>query len=101
MAYRLGLTFPDKLGGVISLNGMMPRQGRPLLRLPEVRALRVFIGHGIANAIVPLSMAREDSRLLYSAGLDVDLKTYPTTHKLHHDMLRDINRWIISRCNED
>jgi phospholipase/carboxylesterase len=101
MAYRLGLTFPEKLGGVISLNGMMPRQGRPLLRLPEVRALRVFIGHGIANAIVPLSMAREDSRLLYSAGLNVDLKTYPTTHKLHHDMLRDINRWIISRCNED
>src|SRR5579862_9247437 len=72
MAYRLGLTFPEKLGGVISLNGAMPRQDRPLLRLPEVRSLRVFIGHGIANSIVPLSMAREDSRLLYSAGLNVE-----------------------------
>jgi phospholipase/carboxylesterase len=101
MAYRLGLTFPEKLGGVISLNGIMPRQDRPLLRLPEVRALRVFIGHGIANSIVPMSMAREDSRLLYTAGLNVEMHTYPTTQKLHPDMLRDINRWIIKRCNEE
>ena len=101
MAYRLGLTFPEKLGGVISLNGMMPRQGRPLLRLPEVRALRVFIGHGIANAVVPLSMARDDWRLLYTAGLNVEMNTYPTTHKLHSHMLRDINRWVIKNCTDE
>jgi phospholipase/carboxylesterase len=101
MAYRLGLTFPEKLGGVISLNGLMPRHNRPLLRFPAVRSLRVFIGHGIANSIIPLSMVRQDCRLLYTAGLDVEMNTYPTTHKLHPDMLRDINRWIIKRCNED
>jgi phospholipase/carboxylesterase len=101
VAYRLGLTFPDKLGGVISLNGTMPRLDRPLLRLPEVRSLRVFIGHGIANAMVPMSMARADARVLYSAGLNVEMNTYPTTNKLHPDMLRDINRWIIKRCNEE
>jgi phospholipase/carboxylesterase len=101
MAYRLGLTFPEKFGGVISLNGIMPRVERPLLRLPAVRSLRVFVGHGIANSIVPLSMASADARLLYSAGLGVEMNTYPTTHKLHPDMLRDVNRWIIKRCNEE
>lgn len=101
VAYRLGLTFPERLGGVISLNGAMPRHGRPLFRLPNIRSLRVFIGHGIANPVVPLTLAREDHRLLYTAGLQVDLKTYPATHRLHPDMLRDINRWIIERCNED
>ena len=101
LAYRLGLTFPERLGGVISLNGAMPRQDRPLLRLPEVRELRVFIGHGIANAVVPLSMARADFRLLYTAGLSVEMHNYPATHRLHPDMLRDINRWIISRCNAE
>src|SRR5437867_1273933 len=70
LAYRLGLAFPDRFGGVISLNGALPRQ-RMLLRLPEVRQLRVLIGHGIANAIVPLSTARSDFRLLYTAGLSV------------------------------
>src|SRR3974390_1427785 len=29
LAYRLGLTFPEKLAGIISLNGAMPRQDRP------------------------------------------------------------------------
>lgn len=96
LAYRLGLTFPEKLAGVISLNGAMPRGDRPLLRLPATRQLRVLIGHGIANAVVPLSMAREDYRLLYTAGLDIRMKTYPATHKLHPDMLRDIDRWIMA-----
>jgi phospholipase/carboxylesterase len=98
LAYRLGLTFPKMIGGVISLNGAMPRQERPLLRLDEVDSLKVFIGHGIANSVVPMSLVRQDHRLLYSAGLDVDVHTYPTNHRLHPDMLRDINRWIITRC---
>jgi phospholipase/carboxylesterase len=100
LAYRLGLSFPQKFAGVIALNGAMPRRGRPLLRLPELRQLRVLIGHGIANAVVPLVLARADHRLLYTAGLDVRLHTYPATHRLHPDMLRDVNRWIIGMCNE-
>ena len=100
IAYRLGLTFPEKLGGVVSLNGAMPRLDRPLFRLPALRDLRVFIGHGIANSKVPLSLAKEDRRLLYSAGVDVEMHTYPTTQRLHPDMLKDLNRWMIDRCNE-
>jgi phospholipase/carboxylesterase len=94
LAYRLGLTFPEKFAGVISLNGCLPRRGGPLLRLPDVRRLRVLIGHGIANAVVPLSMARSDYRLLYTAGLDVRLHTYAATHRIHPQMLRDIDRWV-------
>lgn len=100
MAYRLGLALPEKLAGVISLNGAMPRYDRPLFRLPELRSLRVFIGHGIANPMIPLSMAQEDRRLLYAAGLDVQMRTYPTTRKIHPTMLKDINRWIIDHVNE-
>jgi phospholipase/carboxylesterase len=95
LAYRLGLTFPERFAGIISLNGALPRQGGPLLRLPECRQLRVLIGHGIANAVVPLGLAKQDYRLLYTAGLDVKMHTYPATHRLHPDMLRDINRWVI------
>ena len=100
LAYRLGLAFPEKFAGVISLNGGLPTRGSLFLRLPDIRSLRMFIGHGIANAVMPLTSARSDFRLLYTAGLDVRLHTYPTTHRLHPDMLRDINRWIIERCNQ-
>jgi phospholipase/carboxylesterase len=95
LAYRLGMLFPDRFAGIVSLNGAMARLGRPLLRLPEVRKLDVFIGHGIANALVPLTMAEANGRLLYTAGLDVRMRTYAATHRLHPDMLRDVNRWII------
>jgi phospholipase/carboxylesterase len=94
MAYRLGLSFPDKFAGVIALNGHMP-PGGPLFRYPEIRNLRVFIGHGIANATVPLSTAKQNFRLLYTAGMPVQLKTYPTTHRIHLDMLKDMNHWVM------
>src|SRR5262245_14954859 len=100
LAYRLGLSFPDKVAGVIALNGVMP-YGRPLFRMPEIRGLKVFIGHGIANAVVPLALARRDCRLLYTAGLDVRLHTYPTTHRLHPDMLRDANRWVMHQVTRE
>ncbi|MBY0522667.1 MAG: hypothetical protein K2R98_04690 [Gemmataceae bacterium] len=99
LAYRIGLQFPERFAGIISLNGNMPRQGGPLLRLPEARSLRVLIGHGIANAVAPLALARQDHRLLYTAGIDVQMHTYAATHKLHPDMLRDINRWVMESIN--
>ncbi len=101
LAYRLGLSYPEKFAGVISLNGAMPRHRRPLFRLPEIRHLQVFIGHGIANCLVPLTLAKKDQQLLYTAGLDVAFHSYPTTNRLHPDMLRDINRWIISHCEHN
>jgi phospholipase/carboxylesterase len=100
LAYRLGLLFPDRFAGIISLNGCMPRHGGPLLRLPDVRHLRVLIGHGIANAVVPLALARGDFRLFYAAGLAVRMHTYPATHRIHPHMLRDINRWVIGAIND-
>jgi len=101
LAYRLGLSFPERFAGVISLNGSLPRGGNPLVRLPEVRQLRVLIGHGTQNERVPVTTARSDFRLLYTAGLAVRMHTYPTDHHLHADMLRDVNRWIMELVNLD
>lgn len=98
-AYRLGLRFPDRFAGVIALNGSMPRGAGPLFRYPQVRQLRVLIGHGLANAFVPLASARQDFRALYTAGLTVRMHTYRATHRLHPDMLRDVDRWIMELCN--
>jgi phospholipase/carboxylesterase len=101
VAYRLGLLFPERFGGVISLNGLLPRRGAPLFRFPEVRELRVLIGHGIANSYVPLALAQSDYRLFYAAGMAVRMHTYPANHRLHPDMLRDINRWVMEICNRE
>lgn len=101
LAYRLGMMYPERFAGIIALNGVMPRHGGPLLRLPDVRHLRVLIGHGIANETVPLELARHDFRLLYTAGLAIRMHTYATNHRIHADMLRDINRWIMQAINDE
>jgi phospholipase/carboxylesterase len=101
LAYRLGLLYPERFAGIISLNGSMARRGGPLLRLPEVRQLRILIGHGAANGQVPLELARADFRLLYTAGLSVRMHTYAANHRIHADMLRDIDRWIMQAINEE
>jgi len=102
LAYRIGLSFPERVAGIISLNGALPRQGGPLLlKWKQARALKVMIGHGIANPMCPLSMARADYQLLWNAGLAVNLHTYRTTNRLHADMLRDINRWVMDAISEE
>jgi len=101
-AYRLGLRMAADVAGVVALNGRLPKPaGRPLFRLKAVRGLRVFVGHGANNPVVPLSAARRDSRLLYAAGAAVRFASYPTTHRVHPDMLRDVNRWIMGGVNPD
>ena len=71
-----------------------------LPRKPPGAVKCVLIGHGIANAVVPLSLARSDFRLFYTAGLSVRMYTYAATHRIHPHMLRDINRWVMEAIND-
>ena len=100
-AYRAAFELGDKVAGVASLNGGLPRPapGCPLFRLDQARSLRVMIGHGIANTVVPHAAAERERQIFYAAGADVRLETYPTNHKLHPDMLKDLNRWVIGHVN--
>jgi phospholipase/carboxylesterase len=102
MAYRMALQLPHKFAGVISMNGTLPRPAEgPLFKDDEVKDLRVLIAHGAANEVVPLELARRDFLALYGAGADVLLSTYPCTHTVHPNMLRDINRWVIRNVDHD
>lgn len=100
-AYRTAFSLSDTVAGVVALNGSlpMPTPGRPMFRLDAIRGLRVMVGHGIANAVTPFSTAERDARLLWSAGADVKLASYAATNRLHPDMLRDVNRWVIGHAN--
>ena len=102
-AYRTAFQLADRVAGVAVLNGSVPKAtaGCPVFRWNAVRGMKVMIGHGIANAVVPCSTAHRDYRMLYAAGADVRLNTYATTHRLHQHMLRDVNRWVIGNLNAE
>jgi phospholipase/carboxylesterase len=102
VAYRLGLAMPGIVAGVVALNGALQTPtARSVARLKSSRQLRVFIGHGSNNPVVPLSSARRAFRLLDAAGADVRLGLFPTTQRIHPDMLRDVNRWIMGAVNTE
>jgi phospholipase/carboxylesterase len=94
VAYRVAQAMADRVAGVVALNGTFPAT-----RVKGVSGLRVFVGHGSSNPLVSLAAARRASRRLASAGADVRFQAYPTTHRVHDDMLRDANRWIMGGVN--
>ena len=101
-AYRAAFALADKIAGVVSLNGALPRvEGNPLFDARMVRNLRVMIGHGIANTRISLGSAQRDQRLFYAVGADVTSNTYPTTHRITPAMLADLNRWVIGHVNAE
>jgi phospholipase/carboxylesterase len=99
-AYRLAFSFPNKFAGVIALNGKLPKNG-PLWRLSQTRKIPVFMGHGEENQQISHAQAKQDHKLLYTAGMDVNFNSYQTTEKLQPAMFRDMDRWIMKIITND
>jgi phospholipase/carboxylesterase len=90
-AYRFGLANRTRVSGVVALNGTLP-----VGRVPA-NGLRVLIGHGTANPVVSVAEARRTAARLSAAGATVRVSRYSTSHRVHADMLRDANRWIMDQ----
>jgi len=98
VAYRLGLTFPDRFAGVVAINGWIPGGFNPLSRLKACRDFPVLVVHGAWNSRVPLSRARRDVSVLRAGGLRVAFQSYPCNHRLDANMLSDVDTWLINHC---
>ena len=102
-AYRAAFLLGDQIAGVVALNGTLPRpqDKNPLFRLDQIRRQRVFISHSSANSAVMLPDAVRDQRLLYAAGAQVQFSQYRAKQSIPAEMLKDVNRWIISNVNAE
>ncbi|MCI0700354.1 MAG: hypothetical protein L0241_04670 [Planctomycetia bacterium] len=91
LALQLGLAYRDRVAGVVALNGQLVKG-----RIPA-NELRVFLAHGIANPVVPFAEARRAAARLSAAGAVVRVHRFATSNRIHPDMLRDANRWIMTQ----
>lgn len=98
VAYRLGLTYPERFAGVVAINGWIPGGFRPLARLKACRDFPVLVVHGAWNSRVPLSRARRDVSVLRAGGLRVAFQAYPCNHRLDANMLSDVDAWLMNHC---
>ncbi len=101
VAYRLGLSYPERFAGVVAINGWIPGGFRPLGRLKACRELRILVVHGEWNARVPVRTARRDVATLRAGGLRVAFQSYPCAHRLTSPMLADVDTWLINHCTSE
>jgi phospholipase/carboxylesterase len=101
VAYRLGLSYPERFAGVVAINGWLPGGFRPLARLKACRDLRILVVHGEWNARVPVQSARRDVAMLRAGGIQVAFQSYPCAHRLTSPMLSDVDTWLINHCTAD
>jgi len=101
VAYRLGLSYPERFAGVVAINGWVPGGFRPLARLEAARALRILVVHGEWNGRAPVQAARRDVATLRAGGLRVAFQSYPCAHRLTTPMLADVDTWLINQCTAD
>ncbi len=98
VAYRLGLSYPERFAGVVAINGWIPGGFRPLGRLKACRDLKILVVHGEWNARVPVRGVRRDVATLRAGGLQVAFQSYPCAHKITAPMLSDVDTWLINHC---
>jgi len=98
VAYRLGLSYPERFAGVVAINGWIPGGFPPLARLKACRSLRILVVHGEWNARIPVELARRDVAMLRAGGLRVAFQSYPCAHRLTAPMLADVDTWLINHC---
>ncbi|MGE5471340.1 MAG: alpha/beta hydrolase [Bacteroidota bacterium] len=98
MAYSVGLTHPAGLAGIIALSAYIPAPA--LLAEGYVQANErtpIFVGHGTADDVVPLTLGRQAHDLLQGQGYPIDWHDYPMPHSVCIEEIADIGRWLNER----
>jgi len=95
VAFHIGLRYPDRFAGILSVGGPFPREGTPLASLRQIRDLPLFIAQGRESPRYPVQRTCSDLRLFHAAGLNVTLRQYPGGDELGNQMLHDIDVWTM------
>ena len=95
ISLQTGLRQPERLAGVMSLSAYLPLTstiGKE--RNAANNNVPIFLGHGIADNIVPLPLGIASRDRLLKLGYDVDWHQYPMPHSVCAEELEDISAWL-------
>ena len=95
MSLQTGLRQPERLAGVMSLSAYLPLISTiEKERNAANNDVPVFLGHGIADNIVPLPLGIASRDRLLKLGYGVDWHQYPMQHSVCAEELEDISAWL-------
>jgi predicted esterase len=91
IAASMLLLRPEILGAAILFRAMVPLVPD---RLPELSSVRVWIGDGDQDPIIPASEAQRLVELLRHAGADVTIRFFNAGHGLTNDDVVTARDWL-------
>ncbi|MGH8758736.1 MAG: alpha/beta hydrolase [Burkholderiales bacterium] len=92
---QTGLRQPKRLAGLMALSAHLPMS--PMVAVERNAAsttVPIFMGHGIADNIVPLALGTMSRDTLIKLGYDVEWHQYPMPHSVCAEELADISAWL-------
>lgn len=95
IALMAGLSYPQKLAGVIALSGYLPNAAQVLMNRSQAnQAIPVFLAHGTEDTIVPFMLGQTTATALEKQGLPVTWHSYKMSHSVCAVEVRDIAEWL-------
>ena len=101
IALTTGLTYSQRLGGIIALSGYLP-QGNQLMKQATAvnQSIPIFLGHGTDDTIVPYSLAKSACELLQKNNYVVGWHTYRMPHSVCAEEIEDIAKALEKYLSE-
>ncbi len=95
MTLQVGLRQPKRLAGLMALSAHLPMP--PMVEVERnaaSNAVPIFMGHGIADNIVPLALGTMSRDSLIKLGYEVEWHQYPMPHSVCVEELADVGAWL-------
>jgi phospholipase/carboxylesterase len=95
IAMHTGLTYPQRLAGILSLSAPLPDARRLMDSIHEKNIdLPIFVAHGKDDPLIPFSSAQAVYDQLKNQDMNVEWHSYPMGHAVIPEEIVDVARWL-------
>ncbi|MFT5123631.1 MAG: phospholipase/carboxylesterase [Kiritimatiellia bacterium] len=100
IAFHAGLAFSEPLAGILALSTYLGIPAQAAEGHASNRAIPIFMAHGTADPVVPLSLAQRGRAALEDNGYAIGWHTYPgMQHALCLEEIEAISEWLQARLS--
>lgn len=95
MAYSVGLTYPERLAGVMALSAYIPSvEILASQRHTANQQTPIFVAHGTQDPVVGLALGQQAVSWLQQEAYSVEWHTYPMQHQVCFEQIQQIGGWL-------
>ena len=88
--------YPERLAGIMVLSAYLPLAQRLGAERASANVVTpIFMAHGLADPMLPISMGLASREQLKALGFDVEWHQYPMAHSLCAEEVADIRQYLL------